>query len=204
MPVFAEIYATTDVVLDDREVRLLARDLVQFVPDYEMRVVVQTGRYPLTKVDLVAEPWHAEDLPPVDAATILEVNWGASYYGQGYERGYWPEFAAVIEFLRHRVPSCRVWYGSENGSKPVEMTQDAMENIWHYWSVNGGRPYATRYKLLPHDGLPPCSSCQGATEFLTFGAADGTVVFCPSCGQMQVKEKDQSTWENIEPWKSLL
>jgi hypothetical protein len=43
--------------------------------------------------------------------SILRARLSTPYYGKGYERGCWPEIAATLEFLRHRLPGGRVWYG---------------------------------------------------------------------------------------------
>ena len=111
--------------------------------------------------------------------------------------------AAIIQFLKYRLSACRVWYGSDSGEQPLEMTQEAMEKLWRYWSINGCRPYDERSRLLPRKGLPNCGSCKDATEFLTFGEAGAILAFCSSCGQIQAREEGQKTWRKIEPWGSL-
>lgn len=201
MPDGAEIYATTNAVLDEREVRLLSRDLVHFLPEYTLPLPVENGEYPLSTVNFAKDPWQVEDFPGSDATTILRVNWDADYYGKGYERGYWPKIAAVIEFLKHRLVSCRLWYGPDNGAEIVEMTQEAMADLWRYWSHNGCRRYNERSPHWPKGAMSTCGQCQGATEFLAFGDAGAMVAFCPACGELQVKDKGQNTWEKVEPRK---
>ena len=45
--------------------------------------------------------------------TVINLDMYDSYYGPGYERGYWPTIASVLEFLRHRFLNSQVWYGPD-------------------------------------------------------------------------------------------
>ena len=82
---------------------------------------------------------HANDLP--DCTTLIEAHPMTPYYGPRYERGYWPELAAIVEFLRRRIPESRIWYGEDSGDTIQQTTNNWMTQMWDYWSINGGRPY---------------------------------------------------------------
>lgn len=141
MPVDAYIFATSDAALDEPAVSALASDLAQavgstrFAHHYVGGGVVR--RVPPGDYELLPD-----DLPR--AACVLEVRLDGAYYGPGYERGYWPEVAAVLEFLRRRLPAARVWYGPDDGDWVGEVTPASLSALWEHWASHGGRPYYNR------------------------------------------------------------
>ncbi len=80
------------------------------------------------------------------AATVLHVRMNTPYYGPGYERGNWSEIAAVLEFLSHRIPNGRVWYGRDDGDWVSEVTRASLDELWKHWAENGGRPYYRKFR----------------------------------------------------------
>ena len=141
MPVNAYIFATADAPVAESEVRALADDLAEavgptrFAHHYDGRGVVQ-----------VVPPGEYELLPDnlPRAACVLQVRLDGAYYGPGYERGYWPEVAAILEFLRRRLPAAWVWYGPDDGDWVREVTPSALDSLWAHWAAHGGRPYYRR------------------------------------------------------------
>ena len=136
MPLGVEIYATTDVQLDEKSVKVLNDDLIdQFTNDR----FIGPDDCALTLVSPDEYQFFEDEL--TGSATLIEAHPITAYYGPGYERGYWPELATIIEFLRRRVPDSRVWYGEDCSGKVSETTEQWMSNMWDYWAANGGRPY---------------------------------------------------------------
>jgi hypothetical protein len=198
MPQDAEIHATTSARLTEEQVRFLGRDLLHFAPDQQASMFAEAGWHPLSIVDLSTEPWLTSDFPCANAVTILAVRWAGNYYGPGYERGYWPHIAAVIQFLKHRLPDCRVWYRADSGDSSTEMTPEAMGHLWHYWSHHGCRPYHERHSQHgPRDAMPICDECAQLTEFLTFSETT-MVAFCPRCGQIYAQDESDLSWQKIK------
>ena len=93
------------------------------------------------------EPESDYDLLPdvlPRSGSIVCVQLSTPYYAEGYERGYWPDIAATLEFLRRRVPSVRVWYGPDSTDVVWEVTREFLDRFWDYWTAHGGRPYYKR------------------------------------------------------------
>ena len=141
VPVDAHIFATADQPVAEPVVGALAGDLAEavgptrFAHHYDGAGVVQ--RVPPGGYDLLPD-----DLPR--AACVLRVRLESAYYGPGYERGYWPEVAAVLEFLRRRLPGGRVWYGRDDSDWVREVTAESLDALWAHWAEHGGKPYYKR------------------------------------------------------------
>lgn len=140
MPVTAEIFATVVERVSEPAVRALASDLsdalgANRLQDYDGRGVIYLER---------ESEYHLlpDSLPRT--ASILRVRLSTSYYGEGYERGYWPEIAATLEFLRRRLRSARIWYGPSGTDDLDELTDQILDKLWDYWATHGGRPYFKR------------------------------------------------------------
>ncbi len=85
-----------------------------------------------------------DDLPR--STTIIQAHPSSAYYGPGYERGDWPELAAIIEYLRHRLNGVTVWYGDDASDVVRETTRTLLDEMWAYWATHGSRPYDNRQK----------------------------------------------------------
>ncbi len=140
MPVDPMIYATTNVAVDPALVDRWNAELKEQIgndrfigPDDCALTIVPRSKYDLLPDSL-----------PVDS-TIIESHPSSPYYGPGYERGYWPEIAAILEFMRRRVPDSRVWYGADAGDLVQEVLDSWISEMWDYWAVHGGRPYHTGF-----------------------------------------------------------
>jgi hypothetical protein len=136
MPVDAHIMLTTEDALSDEFVRSLATDLAEALGDHLLNTDGRGGLFRETEQDYELLP---DGLPR--SASVLRVRLRTPYYGPQYERGYWPEIAAALEFLRRRVPAGRVWYGRDDGDWVREVTRESLDELWSYWTVHGGRPY---------------------------------------------------------------
>ena len=150
MPTDPEIFATSNEPIAAEFVKQLASDLSQALgpdqlQDYDGRGVI------------VLEPKHEHDLLPEQlprAESILSVRLCTPYYGEGYERGDWPDIAATLEFLRHRVSGGRVWYGPDGTDQVDEVTDEFMHKMWDYWSRYGGRPYYEGWRHAQPSAAP--------------------------------------------------
>jgi hypothetical protein len=137
MPVDAYIFATGDKSVEEQSIRDLSSDLAEAIgPD---RFVDFDGAGVVHQVPRGEYNILPDDLPR--APCVLEVRLASPYYGPGYERGSWPEIAAVLEFLRRRLPGAQVWYGPDDGDWVREVTADSLDALWSHWAQHGDRPY---------------------------------------------------------------
>lgn len=137
MPTSAEIYATTDEPLPEADVQLLASHLSEALGPERF---LEADAIRLIRAEQPESEGLPEDLPR--AGSTLQVRLCTAYYGKGYERGYWPEIAATLEFLRRRMPSpSRVWYGPDGGDPLREVSEALLDEHWAHWALVGGRPY---------------------------------------------------------------
>lgn len=140
MPVDPHVFATTDEEITEQAVRALAADLAEGVGIKRFRDFDNRGIVHLVPRD---EYYDLPDSLP-QTPSILTVRLDGAYYGPGYERGYWPEIAAVLEFLRRRLPDAKVWYGRDDGDWVREVTAESLDALWAHWARHGGRPYYRR------------------------------------------------------------
>lgn len=137
MSVDAHIFATVDDTLSDDFVRSLASDLSEVFGNRLETSSGQDGLYRVREQDY--ELVLPDGLPRSES--VLQVRLCTPYYGPKYERGYWPEIAAALEFLRRRVPQGHVWYGPDDGDWVREVTRESLDELWNHWTTYGGRPY---------------------------------------------------------------
>lgn len=140
MPVDPYVFATVATSVEEGAVRTLATDLAEAVGadrfhDLDGEGVVH--QVPRQEYDILPD-----DLPR--APCVLRVRLTTPYYGPGYERGWWPEIASVLEFLRRRLPGGQVWYGRDDGDWVREVTAESLDSLWDHWARHGGRPYHGR------------------------------------------------------------
>ncbi|MGL6075967.1 MAG: hypothetical protein ACRC8S_17555 [Fimbriiglobus sp.] len=138
MPVDPEIYATTECKMTEAELQVLSDHLAEQVDRTQFSHYF-TGRGVIERVALGEYDILSDYLPRT--ACILRVRLERAFYGPGYERGYWPVIAAVLEFLRRRIPESQVWYGPDCGDWVDQMTPEALDKLWSHWATHGGRPY---------------------------------------------------------------
>lgn len=141
MPVGAEIFATSEVFLKEEDVKKLNDDLMNQIGHDRF---VGPAECALTLV--LPDEYNLFEEVLTNSATLIEAHPVTAYYGAGYERGLWPELAAIIEFLKRRVPTVRAWYGSDTYGEVTETTAQWMSLMWDYWAENGNRPYQDRMR----------------------------------------------------------
>jgi hypothetical protein len=166
MPTNPEIFVTLDQPISEDIVKRLASDLSEALgrdrlQDYDGRGVLVLER----ESDHHLLP---EQLP--SAESVLSVRLCTPYYGQGYERGFWPEIAATLEFLRHRLPAARVWYGPDGTDQVEQVSSEFLDRLWDYWSRYGGRPYYEKWRQAQ-----PCAGPNGGptTQLDKSGVTEG-------------------------------
>lgn len=150
MPTDPEILATLEQPVRDEDVKQLASDLSEALGSH--RVLDYDGEGSILLERKAEYDLLPEELPR--AESILRARLCTPFYGNGYERGCWPEIAATLEFLRHRLRGARVWYGPDGTDHVDEVTQQFLDAMWEYWSRHGNRPYYQRHPT-PQPGARP-------------------------------------------------
>ncbi|MEO5803663.1 MAG: hypothetical protein ABIR24_09035 [Verrucomicrobiota bacterium] len=176
MPTGIELFATTDELISEHDVRVLASHLAECIGHDRLCIWREKGKHGIVLQHKSEYHLLPDNLPKTES--ILEVDLSTPYYGPGYQRGYWPEIAATIEFLRHRLPTAKIWYGEDCSSDVHEMTPETTNELWHFWALNGGRRY---YEQNPA-GLeqPVCDFCPGMKMHVD---QLDRIAFCPGCGK---------------------
>lgn len=142
MPVDSVLLATSDDDVSDGFVESLNEDLIDqmggdcFSCAGDIRAVSRSTNYPYYN--------KPDNLP--DASITIVCHPATPFYGPNYERGYWPNLAALIEVLRRRVPNSTVWFGPDSSDLVERVTHEWFDNMWEYWARNGSRPYDSQFK----------------------------------------------------------
>jgi hypothetical protein len=140
MPTDPEVFATLERPVSEEDVKRLTSDSSE-APGSD-RVLDHDRRGSILLASKAEYEVLPEELPREES--ILRARLCTPYYGKGYERGCWPEIAATLEFLRHRLPGGRVWYGPDGTEHVDEVTQEFLDSMWDYWAQHGSRPYYQR------------------------------------------------------------
>lgn len=118
------------------------------------------------------------------------------YYGPGYERGDWPFFCMIAEWLEWKFPKGRVWYGGDSGGICAEpLTKEKRDELTRHFFENGHRPYVRGMPLIFARGsdAPDCPTCQ--TPLYSCGGGRGDAFFaCDGCGIGAVSSNGRVTW----------
>ena len=140
MSVAPLLLVTTNETIDEEFIQKMNSDLLGEMGEDRFNAAgdfIAVSRS--TLFEFYEEP---ENLP--EFVTTIVCHPSTPYYGPEYARGYWPELAAMMEFLKRRVPLSTVWYGPDTADEVEEVTEDWMNKVWNYWSEHGGREYHVR------------------------------------------------------------
>jgi len=83
--------------------------------------------------------WWAGESPeygPEGGERIVELPSMVRFYGEGYERGPWPEIYAAIMLFRSCFPGSVVSYASDSSypeDGDMEATDDTLAATWAHW-----------------------------------------------------------------------
>lgn len=73
-----------------------------------------------------------------------ELDTCARFYGEGYERGPWPDISAALMILFASDGVERVWYGGDCTDQIAETKPEDVLRISAHFMANGHRPYGGR------------------------------------------------------------
>lgn len=202
MGVDAEMFLALPTHLTDREVIRL---------NYEIYAGFGTGMFTMGFPDLYdGKKEHALSVyaPPIgndycgvyqpDGSgvpadwQVLRVHLMGRYWGPGYERGPWPDYAALMHFFRVKYPDGKVLYGGDTGFVR-EMTKEVRDEYWEHFAMHQGRPYRLGSSLLRDDlETPFCDFCQEPMVRNGWGA--NYAAFYCYCGAHRTTQDGGQTW----------
>ena len=101
------------------------------------------------KYDYMPPGFEPEDIPPWlkedNPEATHHINTMSRYYGEGYERGRWPEILSAILNLMSATNVDRVWYGGDSDECfSQELTVERINELNEHYIKHGRRPYFGR------------------------------------------------------------
>ena len=119
-----------------------------------------------------------------DDEQFIKVHLYDRYYGDGYERGDWPQLRAIMECLEYLIPDGEIWYGGDSSGICAEHFHKARrEEMNRHFLERQGRLDYVSYELpqfpkrkndCPHCHIPK-TNCGGGPDNRDF-------LWCPGCG----------------------
>lgn len=203
MGVDAEMFLALPTPLTEREVIRL---------NYETYAGFGTGLFTMGFPDLGRPKEHAISVydPPIGQDwqgifqpngceipadwQVLEIHLVGRYWGPGYERGPWQDYAALMHFFRIKYPEGKLLYGGDSGFVQ-EMTKDLRKEFWQHFATYQGRPYYGDRNIGNDDiATPFCEFCQEPMVRNGWGA--NYAAFYCYCGDHRVTRDGGKTWNN--------
>ena len=127
-------------------------------------------------------------------APIYEYEGLSRYYGDGYERGYFPSIYMTIIWLRYNLPNVTIFYGSDSTELIDVLELDEQEELLKHWCQWGGRPYRDRGNLFKK----MCLLCH--KEMTQFGyGGNYAALNCLGCGWKQITRDNGESWSEKDP-----
>lgn len=182
----AEIAIAGHGVANDTDLRRLSYELIATVGRTPFWLDPATNRHTLSFCE--RSYWDIPD-------GSIEVSLGGRYYGPTYERGHWPDLAAVIRFFRLRMPKASIYYGSDSGG-PVPFSVEDEEAMWDHWAKSAGGTYGLYMGRREGSTMPVplCTFCNEAMIRNGSNLADTFGAFYCYCGASVDTHDGGQTW----------
>lgn len=183
MGIDAEMYVRTDSPLNAEQTRRLSYELVAAMGRKPFWLDRERDQHALT----------------VDSDGVLEIHLMGRYYGEGYERGHWPYYGAIMRFLRVRLPGCRIYYGGDTHmlDELDVFTLEDEDAMWTHWAEAQTRPYNIFMGNVGSDDIPTprCDFCREPMTRGGFGSGYGS--FYCYCGERRETRDGGKTWATL-------
>jgi hypothetical protein len=196
--------------LSEADVRTLSADLVAAFGTNRLFVIkpgdkphYPQGRHALEIVqDIQFDGGTVEPESPV--VQLIEVHLWGRFYGPGYERGDWPTYDAICQWLELRLPFAEVWYGGDSsGVVPVWMAEEFRESMWLHFSQFGHDPYTNVFNS-PNPFVQAFKTATPARRICDFcgdrpmdhygHGKDYQAWRCAGCGRDEETKDGGATW----------
>jgi len=191
MGVDAEIRVHTPEKLDARAVRKLAGDAAAAFPGF-FWISRESDQHGLSIVGPENEDGYECIGKPV-GGTLIKVETLSRYYGEGYERGPWPEISGVMRWLRGRLLGATVWYSGDSSDRLPAFTVEDDAAMWQHFVAVGFDPYhgVGQPDSLSRVAAPFCDFCQRPT-WNSGGGGGESFWTCDGCGEQTVSGEVKS------------
>ena len=162
MGVDVEMYVKTKTKLsDDKVLDLAFRLAAAFGPEYFwMEREGDRKHHCLSIIKRKKDLFYY--IGDIEGYQILRVYLSGRYYGELYERGYFPLYRNVAEWLEYNIPGCEIWYGGDTGADLKHFNNEMRQELWKYYCKNANLPYVGFFDaaLSDNDKRPICDLCQ--------------------------------------------
>jgi len=125
---------------------------------------------------------------------VYEYEGLSRYYGEGYERGHFPNIYMTILWLRLNFPKVTIYYGSDSYEEIDVLTISKQNKLLKHWASVGGIPYRQCGRM---DYEKMCPLCQKEMSQYGFGGGGSYAAFnCLGCGWKQITRDKGVTWSD--------
>lgn len=198
MGVDVELFVWTARELSDRDILDLSYRAVEALGRDLFWLDVEEKRHAFVRE---SDPGYSLASWDSGRGTLIKLNSLARYYGPGYERGPFPEFFMLWQWLRINLEGCVIWYGGDCSDMLERLTEAREHEILVHWATKGHQPYrgypGSQNSTIPSKiVLPTCSLCERGMIRYGWGgggAVEYAAVACP-CGADLVSRDGGQTW----------
>lgn len=120
------------------------------------------------------------EITPKEDETFVRVSFNDAFYNIGYERGNFPLYKNVAEWLEIKIPDAVIYYGGDT-VYPILFDKEARGLLWkHYCEVNK-TPYYEMFQKS--EQRPICDFCNHKMYQHSFSSnANEAKYICNGCG----------------------
>lgn len=132
---------------------------------------------------------------------IYQVATLSRYYGEGYERGMWPEINGAIEWMRQNFPEAEILYGGDHGfieETPIFTEEDQKETT-AMWCKSGGLGYRGEEPKTPSFRRECPFHKKTMAQYMWSG--NNGAINCLACGYAEETKDGGTTWLKIKDAK---
>jgi hypothetical protein len=134
-----------------------------------------------------------------DGEDYYEVYSFSRYYGEGYERGHWPEIYMAIKWLQNNFEGATIYYGGDTYDhaedfETPEFTEEREKELLEHWYKNGGIPY--RMHSLKEVSVNCSVHEKPMSQAMWGGGKIGLV--CLACGRKKITEDGGKTSKELD------
>lgn len=146
------------------------------ISNYERRALEEVEVIGIMSFEDITEIFPEED------ETFIRVSLKGAFYSIGYERGNFPLYKNVAEWLEVNIPDAVIHYGGDS-VYPTLFDKETREFFWNHYCKVGNAPY---YRMFQNrDELPMCDFCNHKMHPHYLSSRDFEERYiCNGCGEI--------------------
>lgn len=140
------------------------------------------------------------------APQVIIVNLSGRYYGPGYERGQWPIYDSVCQWLVERISDGTVFYGGDSDDALEEMTGAFRRAMWRHFALVGHTPYRAGWRSVWGAQQRICAFCadRPMTQYGSSGDNHYAAWICDGCGLEEITRDGGATYHDKDADKAAM